>query len=175
MVSDEIKAYNKQYRIDNKEKILQQEKQYRIKNKAKRNQQKKQYYFDNLKICSIRKWKIKGLKDDFDMVWERYDNSTNCENCNVVYGKKGDGTGTWKCMDHDHSKLENNFRNILCNRCNTNLNSRNTSGYPNIYKFRMGWRYLRIIHGKRHEKNFKSYYEVVVYKYLYEYFNLLNI
>ena len=156
MVSDR-KAYNKQYSIDNKEKIRKQRKQYRI---------------DNSKKLIIKVWKQRGLKDDFDMVWERYVNSTHCENCNVVYGKIGDGTGTWKCMDHDHTKLENNFRNILCNRCNSNDHINNKSGYPNICKKKNGWEYSRMFRGKTHSKRFKYYYDAIVYKYLYEAFNL---
>ena len=76
----------------------------------------KQWKLDNPKKNQIAKWKNWGLKDNYDMVWDRFINSTNCENpkCNVLYGKFGDGTGTFKCMDHDHTPgLENNFRNIL--------------------------------------------------------------
>jgi hypothetical protein len=121
----------------------------------------------------ISRWKYGGLKDDYNMVWDRYINSTNCENpkCNVVYGNYGDGTGTFKCMDHDHTPgLENNFRNILCHRCNSNLNKRNTSGTPNISKTKTGWRYIRAINGKIHCKQLKYYYDAIVYKYLYEAF-----
>jgi len=138
----------------------------------------KQYKLDNPKKIQISKWKYGGLKDDYDMVWSRFNNSTNCENpkCNVVYGKKGDGTGTFKCMDHNHTQgLENNFRNILCNRCNINLNGRNTSGIPNIYKSVNGWEYKRAVNGKNHTKYFKCYYDAVVYKYLYEYYYIYNV
>ena len=122
MVSDKKKAYLKQWRLDNKEKI-------------------KQYKLDNPK-------------------------------CNVKYGKYLDGSGTWKCMDHDHTPgLENNFRNILCSRCNVNLTTKNKSGTPNVSKKRYGWEYKRTINGKRHRKCFKYYYDAIVYKYLYEYFN----
>ena len=135
----------------------------------------KQWKLDNPKNLAINGWKRKGLKGDYDMVYDRFINSTNCENpkCNVVYGKIGDGTGTWKCMDHDHTPgLENNFRSILCNRCNVNLKITNTSGTPNIYIKKYGWEYIRTINGKQHSKRFKYYYDVVVYKYLYEAFNL---
>jgi len=133
---------------------------------------KKQHRLDNPKIYKISRWKNQGLRDDFELVYDRYVNSTNCENCKIKYGKKGDGTGTFKCMDHDHSKLQNNFRNILCSSCNLNLNSSNTSGYPNIVKKKSGWEYKRTIRGNNHTKRFKTYYEVVVYKYLFEYFNV---
>ena len=154
MVHDKKKAYNKQWSLDNKAYL-------------------KQWALDNPKKIQISKWKYGGLKDDFDMVWDRFINSTHCENpkCNVVYGKYGDGSGTHKCMDHDHTAgLENNFRNILCSRCNLNLKLNNTSGTPNICKYRYGWKYARTINGKLHTKFFKYYYDAIVYKYLYEAF-----
>ena len=157
MVSDK-KAYKKQWYLDNKAKI-------------------KQYKLDNPKKSKIYDWKRHGLNDDYDMVYNRYINSTNCENpkCNVVYGIKGDGTGTHKCMDHDHTPgLENNFRNIICCRCNVNLRMDNTSGTPNIYKHMGGWQYRRTIVGKNHTKKFKFYYDVIVYKYLFEYYYIYN-
>ena len=157
MVHDK-KAYNKQWYLDNKEKTIELSKQWALNNPKKK---------------QISKWKYKGLKDDYDMVWNRFINSNNCENpkCNVLYGKIGDGTGTHKCMDHDHTPgLENNFRNILCSRCNVNLRMDNTSGTPNIYKYKSGWRYERTINGKKHRKWFKYYYDAIVYKYLYEAF-----
>jgi hypothetical protein len=133
----------------------------------------KQWALDNTKKTQISKWRHRGLKDDNDMVYNRYINSTNCENpkCNVVYGNYGDGTGTCKCMDHDHTPgLENNFRNILCHRCNVNLNMNNTSGTPNIYwdKKEKRWKYQRTLLGKGHKKSFNSYYETIIYKWLYE-------
>jgi len=134
----------------------------------------KQWHLDNHKKHKISGWKSSGLKDDYDMVYDRYINSTNCENpkCNVVYGKYGDGTGTYKCMDHDHTPgLENNFRNILCHRCNLNLKINNTSGIPNIFKHKNSWRYERTVNGKHHQKQFKYYCDIIVYKYLFEAFN----
>ena len=133
----------------------------------------KQWYLDNKEKVAIKRWEKKGLNDDYEMVWNRFINSTHCENlkCNVLYGVKGDGTGTWKCMDHDHTPgLENNFRNILCNNCNVNLRTDNKSGTPNICKYKNGWRYIRNVNGKIHCKQLKYYYDAIVYKYLYEAF-----
>jgi len=162
MVSDR-KAYMKQWRLENKAKIIQTSKQYNL---------------DNLKNITIKRWKKQGLNHDYEMVWNRLNNSTNCENpkCNVVYGKYNDGTGTHKCMDHDHTPgLENNFRNILCFRCNVNLRMDNTTGIPNICKTPNGWEYRRWSNGKRHTKFFKYYYDAVVYKYLFEYYYIYNV
>jgi len=133
---------------------------------------KKKAYSDS-KRGKILRWKRMGLKDDFNMVWDRFINSTHCENpkCNVLYGEKGDGNGNWKCMDHDHTPgMENNFRNILCNNCNVNLKLNNTSGTPNICRQHSGWQYGKSINGKRHTKFFKYYYDAIVYKYIYEAF-----
>ena len=39
----------------------------------------KQYKLDNPKCHLKTTWKRRGLKDDFEMVWDRYVNSTHCE------------------------------------------------------------------------------------------------
>ena len=44
---EKIKEYNKQYHIDNKEKIKEYNKQYHIDNKEKQNERSKQYHIDN--------------------------------------------------------------------------------------------------------------------------------
>ena len=148
-------------------------KQNYLINKERDKLKHREWIKNNPKLVSIDSWKKQGLKDDYEMVWDRFINSTHCENpkCNVVYGKKGDGTGTWKCMDHNHTPgLENNFRSILCNRCNLNLRMDNTSGTPNIYwiKKTQRWKYQRTLLGKEHKKRFNSYYDAIIYKWLYE-------
>ena len=140
----------------------------------KKKQYHKNWLKNNPKKVAISRWKTQGLNDDYEMVWDRFNNSTNCENpkCNVVYGKYGDGEGIHKCMDHDHTPgLENNFRSILCAKCNVVLErNNNTSGTPFIYKDneRDGWYYQKVRLGKKHQKRFKSYYETIIYKWLYE-------
>ena len=71
-------------------------------------------------------------------------------------------------MDHCHKTGV--FRNILCNNCNVNDNCKNTSGTPNIFHCikKNLWRYKRIVNGKSYEKYFKSYYEAIIYKWLFE-------
>ncbi len=100
-------------------------------------------------INKISNWKSIGLKcdtrEDYNLIYDKWLNSSRCEECNCVYSKDNK-----KCMDHDHNT--GLFRNILCFNCNKNLNCRNTSGIPNISKYKNGWIYCRVIKGKRHRK-----------------------
>jgi hypothetical protein len=126
---EDMKQYKKQYYINNKEKIKQQQKQYKLNNK----EQQKQYKLDNKdkikeqvteyrqtyngkKSYRISNWKQSGvISDDFNELYEKYINTTNCEECNVelIHGMFGNNK---KCLDHDHETGQ--FRNILCCGCN---------------------------------------------------------
>jgi hypothetical protein len=63
------------------------------------------------KVRTISSWKRIGLIDDYDLVYERYFNSTNCECCGNEYLNSRD-----KHMDHCHNTGK--FRNVLCRNCN---------------------------------------------------------
>ena len=68
----------------------------------------------NKKNRCLYKWVRRGLiTDNIDEVYKRYEETTNCDLCNVLL--KGIGS-TKKCMDHSHSTGK--FRNILCLSCN---------------------------------------------------------
>jgi len=54
------------------------------------------------------------------MLYNNYLSETHCDFCRIEFGKKGDGTGTFKCCDHDHET--GLFRNFLCNLCNIKRN-----------------------------------------------------
>ena len=71
-------------------------------------------------------------------------------------------------MDHCHKTGE--FRNILCHKCNVNDNCRNKTGYPNIsyHKGHNLWVYNRKLKKLKHRKSFKTKYEAIIYKWLYE-------
>jgi len=98
------KDYDKQYYELNKEKIKERITRYRNTPKG-------------LRVELITGWKRRGLIcDDYDNLYDRYLASTNCEECECKYGEFGDGTGTYKCMDHDHET--GLFRNFLCSKCN---------------------------------------------------------
>ena len=110
-----MKKYRKKYYEDNKDKIKEQIKEYYEDNidKVKEYRQTDK----GKKVNLISHWKNKGLiHDDYDDLYEKYLNSTNCQECGCAYGKKGDGTSTFKCMDHDHTT--GLFRNFLCCKCN---------------------------------------------------------
>jgi hypothetical protein len=131
-------AYKREYYKENKEKIAKEQKEYREKNKEQIAEKSREWYQLNKerviekskeyskeynktpprkKYYTISNWKKKSIKcDDFDMLYDNYLKSTNCEECGILYGKKGDGTGTFKCCDHDHET--GLFRNFLCNSCN---------------------------------------------------------
>jgi len=79
----------------------------------------------------IAHWKYCGLiSDNYDFIFDRWDNSKKCELCKNEYKNSID-----KHMEHNHDTGE--FRNIVCRSCNfkkkdVKLKSSNTSGFKNI-------------------------------------------
>ena len=143
---DVQKAYDKQRYLENKEVIDSRIKAYNLLND---------------KSYRIRQWKNQGLiSTDFDSIYTRYINSTNCEKCGHDYSYYR------KHMDHCHSTGA--FRNILCSSCNSNDNCSNTSGYANICKNGDYWAYQRKFKKKLYSKGFKTKYEAIIYKWLFE-------
>ena len=107
------------YRENNKEKIQKRKQSWYQLNKERILEEKKEYA--KTTICQksriISGWKTKGIKcDNFDMLYSNYLSETNCDLCRVKFGKKGDGSGTFKTADHDHET--GLFRNFLCQKCN---------------------------------------------------------
>jgi len=129
-----MKEYNKKYYEKNKKKLIEQQKKYYEENKDKIREYKSEYWNKNKdklseynkvyqqtekgkKSMMIKTWKQYGLIcEDYESLYAHYLNAENCEECNVIFGKWGDGTATFKCMDHSHST--GLFRNVLCSRCN---------------------------------------------------------
>ena len=142
---DQRKEYMRQYRLKNKEKLKEQTKQYRLnnkeqakqyrlKNKEQCNEYNKQYYLANkekiiekqkeydqtpkgIKSLTISAWKRIGIiSENYNLLYANYLAETHCDFCRIKFGKYGDGSGTFKCCDHDHDT--GLFRNFLCCACN---------------------------------------------------------
>jgi len=120
------------------------------------------------KSLKIGDWKHRGLvwtsKEEIDEIYNRYLASERCEKCKKEYTETN-----YKCMDHEHLNGKYGaFRNVLCQRCNSNDQVNNTSGTPNIYKFKDYWKYQRVKNKKEHIKYFKTKQEAIDYKIEYE-------
>mgnify|MGYP003641587201 CR=1 FL=1 len=127
---------------------------------------------DGIKSGRINKWKRRGIiSNDWDATYKRFMNTLNCENpeCNVLLTTDPYLTITTKCLDHDHYIInESNVRAVLCQQCNVNDRTNNTSGVPNINKNGNIWRYKRTMSGVLHVEYFKTFEEACDYKILYE-------
>lgn len=112
------------------------------------------------KYTRITKWKSKGLIcDDYDAIYERWLKSEKCEKKGCEYTPKNK-----KCMDHDHET--GLFRNILCNRCNTQLPKQGLKR-NNIYyrpNKNLKYEYKKKINYKSYSKSFNTYEEALAYK-----------
>jgi len=120
-------------------------------------------------LNKISKWKTIGLicetVEEIEGIYGLYISSERCEECNCPYTKENK-----KCMDHCHESGK--FRYILCNSCNLKQRMDNTSGMPNIHKYKCGWKYQITIKGKRHTKSSKDLEWLKQYKLEYEKNNL---
>jgi len=105
-----------------RDKYLQYQKEYNEKNKQK----KKEYYQspEGKKSSTISRWKGFGIiHSNFDELYDRFLNTTNCELCNVEFTISRYTTKTTRCLDHDHSITDkDNVRNIICHSCNRKVN-----------------------------------------------------
>jgi hypothetical protein len=99
-----INDKNKKWGRNNIDKIKISNEKYRQSENAKKNDK-------------ISKWKLRGvICDDYDALYEKVINTTNCEECNVLLTEDSKKTKTTRCMDHDHTT--GLFRNVLCLSCN---------------------------------------------------------
>ena len=128
------KEYKKKYYQENKEKEKEYQEKYNQENKDKRKEYYKKYYQENkekikeqqkiysqtencIKSMRISNWKQNGIySDDYDKLYEKYINTTNCEKCDILLTYDKVITNTTKCLDHNHQT--GLFRYVLCNRCN---------------------------------------------------------
>ena len=90
-----------------------------IKESTKKAKKKYRQTENGIKKRRIDCWKFSGvISDDFDKLYERYINTEICDNCEIILicGNKAPNR---KTLDHNHETGE--FRNILCNTCNTRI------------------------------------------------------
>jgi len=120
-----LNEQKKEYRQKNKELIKEQSKEhmkeYRQKNKDKINEYQKEYRQtpNGIKSRIIAGWKTIGLiHDNFDELYEKYINTTNCDVCNKTFKNTKD-----RCLDHNHNTGQ--FRYVLCQSCNVKDNWKN--------------------------------------------------
>jgi hypothetical protein len=154
-----------------KDPIKQKEYDKKYRQTSKRIEYMKEYKKtpQHKKTKLLNAWKTRGLIGDYEKIYERYLNTTNCDLCNVEL-KEGQKGRNRKCMDHCH--ITNEFRNIVCNTCNQNKSdmkkqSNNKSGYKNIYynKSNKNWVYEKIFKGKRIKIRRKNKIDILCIKF----------
>ena len=123
-----------------------------------------------IKRQRIKNWRLKGLIGDYEIIYNRWLNTTHCDVCNIELCEGNKGSNK-KCMEHSH--ITGEFRGIVCNRCNINMldqsiRTTNKSGHKNIYysENNDSWRYQKIHYGKNHSKSFKNKIDAICYKYI---------
>ena len=106
----------------NKEKLDKINKEWIINNKERRNEIVKKNKIRHPHIVFKCKWKYRGVvwenDDEFMQIWNKYESSTHCQNCNVEF-KKEPTKMLRKCLDHCHQTGK--FRNIVCGHCNIHV------------------------------------------------------
>ena len=124
------KEYMKEYNIKNKDKLKEYHKEYhkeyRIKNKEKITEYQKEYNKEysqtenGKKSKRINNWKKRCIIfHDYDLLYDIYINTTNCDDCYCLLTEDKSNTSTTRCLDHNHSITDNeNVRGIVCIACN---------------------------------------------------------
>ena len=141
------------------------------KTKEERAAKQKEYYQTPAGKKSTRtsKWKAQGIIiKNVDEFYDLFLSTLHCQICKKELTVDKKTTHSTRCVDHNHNINDReNVRYICCNACNSNDNSRNTSGEPNIsyHKKTKIWRFDKIIKGKRYTKSgFKTKEEAIAYK-----------
>ena len=164
-----IRLKGKKYYEDNKEQFRAEarirSKKYHLENPEKKKESDKKYRLSGKKI--IIDWKRVGLiVDDYELIFDRWEKSTHCEMCKRKYTIKYK-----KCMEHNH--ITGEFRSIACSPCNARMLDKkkpinNTSGHKNVMfrKDRNKWIYLKKHNGLMIKRSFKTFTEVLCFKYI---------
>ena len=153
------KCYMKEYYKQNKDRIDQ--KNY--------SNTKKYYESDKgIKNRRIKNWKTSGLididNDNYEKIYQRYMDTTNCDLCNVLLTEHKNGNA--KEMEHDHTTQL--FRNVVCRRCNIKIKvietpCRSNTGIKNITFTNHYYKYNKTAKGVKTLKYFKQLDDAICY------------
>ena len=125
-----MKEYMIEYRLKNKDKLVEQRKEYYEKNIDNYRNYRKEYNIKNkekikeyrqtdecIKTKRISKWKneFKMKEDNWDLLYDIYMNTDRCDICDVEL-IEGSRCNQGKCLDHDH--YSGYYRGVLCQECN---------------------------------------------------------
>tara|TARA_R110001592_G_scaffold11061_2_gene55612 strand:- start:321 stop:662 length:342 start_codon:yes stop_codon:yes gene_type:complete len=88
---------------------------YREKHPEKVKAQIAKYQQTEVGIKNLRmnKWRLRGVINVDNEMYENYINTTCCDWCKNEFKDSSD-----RCLDHNHTTGE--FRQVLCRSCNTN-------------------------------------------------------
>ena len=115
---EDRKEYDRLKYLNNKETIKEQVRLYQINNKEKIKEYRQTEAYK--KSFRISKWKQYGiLCFDFDLLYDLFVSTKNCEFCNVELTIDKKTKSTTRCLDHDHNITDKfNIRGVLCHSCN---------------------------------------------------------
>ena len=130
---EELNEYNREYHKNNKEKLNKQCREYHFKNREEALKKRREWYLKNKekikefrqspegkKQQRINNWKKQGiLCYDFNLLYDLFLSTKNCEFCNCELTTDKRTTRTTRCLDHDHTITDKfNVRGVICNICN---------------------------------------------------------
>jgi DNA-directed RNA polymerase subunit RPC12/RpoP len=132
---ERIQERDRQYWVANRERLLERHREYHAANREAIREQQREYRADNReavaayhreymatpegkKKATINNWKQMGLIcDDYSVLYDDYLACEQCMDCGKEFtGVLGDGSGAFRCMDHDHTTGQ--FRAFVCPECN---------------------------------------------------------
>ena len=108
---EKIKEYNNTYLNENKDKVNEKNRNWRSNNKDKIREYKRTP--KEIKGAIIRGWKKKGVICDYDIIYEIYVDTKECDYCKFVFPST-----RYRHLDHNHESGE--IRGIICSKCNRN-------------------------------------------------------